>query len=332
MVVAFKDRNKLVFEAMVLHITNGDSVVHGFREAALRGDYLSWADLLYEGPVSRATLDELSPILARFLADVGWAGYDEALARFSARNQTLKSFPKYDEVVLWFEHDLTDQLQLIQLLHWFGSQELNKTRLSLVSIDAFPGVTPFYGLGQLTGKQLAELLPRRRPVTEQQLSLAHDAWEGFCAPEPVALLNLIARDLSALGFLKDALLRFLEEYPSLSNGLSRTERQILFAAASGRQRRIDIYQGSQEAEKARFMGDWSVWLRLDWLAAGSAPALERLAGDSYQISYNGRIALEYKTDWIQSRGGTDVWLGGVHLQGKTDLWRWDERNCKLSRS
>jgi hypothetical protein len=317
---------------MVLHITNGDSVVHGFREAALRGDDLSWGDLLYEGPVSCATLDELSPIRARFLADVGWEGYDEALARFSARNQTLKSFPKYDEVVLWFEHDLTDQLQLIQLLHWFASQELNKTRLSLISIDAFPGVTRFFGLGQLTGNQLTELFPQRRPVTEHQLSLAHDAWEAFCAPEPVALLNLIARDLSVLGFLKGALLRLLEEYPSLSNGLSRTERQILVAAALGRQRRMDIYQRSQEAEKAPFMGDWSVWLRLDRLAAGSAPALEQLAGNCYQISDNGRSALESKTDWIESRGGADVWLGGVHLLGKTDLWRWDERNGKLSRS
>ncbi|MGH9377240.1 MAG: DUF1835 domain-containing protein [Terriglobia bacterium] len=317
---------------MVLHITNGDSVIHGFREAALIGDYLSWADLLYEGPVSRANLDGLSPIRARFLVNAGWSGYDEALALFSARNQTLKSFPKYDEVVLWFEHDLTDQLQLIQILHWFRSQELNKTRLSLVCIDAFPGVTPFHGLGQLTGKQLAELFPHRTPVTEQQLSLAHDAWEAFCAPEPIALLNLITRDLSALSFLKDALRRFLEEYPSLSNGLSRTERQILFAAASGRQRRIDIYQASQEAEKARFMGDLSVWLRLDRLAAGPAPALERSAGDSYQISYEGRSVLEYKTDWVQSQGGIDVWLGGVRLQGETNLWRWDEKRRKLSRS
>lgn len=315
---------------MFLSITNGDSVIHGFREAALEGDYLSWADLLYEGPVSRATLEELSPIRARFLADVGWATYDEALARFSARNQILKSFRKYTEVVLWFEHDLTDQLQLIQILHWFGSQDLKETRLSLVSINAFPGVTPFYGLGQLTGKQLSELFPHRRPVTEEQLSLGRDAWEAFCAPEPAALLNLLTRDLSALGFLKDALRRLLEEYPSLSNGLSRTERQILFAVAAGAQRRVDIYQASQKAEKARFMGDSSVWLRLDRLAASPAPALERLAGDSYQINHNGRSLLEYKTDWIQSRGGIDVWLGGVHLQGKSDLWRWDERNCKLS--
>lgn len=316
---------------MFLHVTNGDSVVCGFREAELEGDYLSWTDLLYEGPIPRTTLDELSPIRARFLADVGWVSYEQALGHFSARNETLKSFPKYDEIVLWFEHDMADQLQLIQIFHWFKRQRLDKTRLSLVSVDAFPGVTPFYGLGQLTGKQLAELFPQRKAVTEQQLATGYEAWEAFCAPEPIALLNLVSRDLSALRFLKNALRRFLEEYPSLSNGLSRTERQILFAAAAGRRKRVEIYQAAKEKEEAPFMGDLSVWLRLDRLTAGPAPALQRSTENSYQISYSGRNFLENRADWIQNRDGIDVWLGGVHLRGKTDLWRRDEASCNLSR-
>ncbi len=100
-------------------------------------------------------------------------------------------------------------------------------------------------------------------MSAQQLSISRVAWQAFCTPEPSALLDLLNLDLSALPFLGQALRRFLEESPSVHNGLSRTEQQILPAAASGKQRWADIYLASQEAEDARFMGDWSVRLRLD---------------------------------------------------------------------
>ncbi len=36
----------------MLHITNGESVIHSFAAARLEGAYLSWLDVLYEGPQS----------------------------------------------------------------------------------------------------------------------------------------------------------------------------------------------------------------------------------------------------------------------------------------
>lgn len=314
---------------MILHITNGECVVHSFRDTRLEGDYLSWTDLLYEGPVPQPMLDELAPIRAHFIADVGWEGYQEALARLSSRNDKLKSFRRYDEVVLWFEHDLTDQLQLIQVLDWFQGRELGPTGLSLININTYPGIASFHGLGQLTGQQLLQLLPTRKAVNLQQLSIGRDAWQAFCAPEPSALLSLLGRDLSALPFLTQALCRFLEEYPSVHNGLSRTEQQILLAAVAGRQMERDIYVGLQEGEDARFMGDRSVWLRVDRLAAGPTPALEASRSGTYLITDQGRSLVDGKVDWIKHRGGIDLWLGGVHLQGKEGLWRWDPQRQTL---
>ena len=71
----------------------------------------------------------------------------------------LEDFRKFEEVVLWFEHDLYDQLQLIQLLDWFSHQEMGKIRLSIVQINSHAGVKDFQGLGQLSGSQLARLFP-----------------------------------------------------------------------------------------------------------------------------------------------------------------------------
>ncbi len=318
--------------APLLHITNGDSVIFGFREAGLEGDYLSWLDLLYEGPVPSVSFDELSSIRSRHIADLAWATYETAKAQFAARDQKLKSFRSYKEVILWFEHDLTDQLQLIQLLDWFAGQDLSDTRLSLININAYPGVVPFYGLGMLNGQQLLKLLPDRKTVTPQQFSSGRAAWKMFCAAEPSLLLALIKADLPGLPFLKSAVLRFLEEYPSAHNGLSRTEQQILLAVADGKKERGEMFLATQERESTPFMGDSSTYLRLDRLAAGHKPALEKSAVGTYSITQFGRGLLASKADWIR-HNGIDLWFGGVHLQSdrhtKDSPWRWDREQQTL---
>ena len=43
----------------------------------------------------------------------------------------------YDELVLWFEHDLFDQLNLIQLLSHLGMRPSKP--VTMVQIDSYPG-------------------------------------------------------------------------------------------------------------------------------------------------------------------------------------------------
>src|SRR4029077_4661912 len=124
----------------MLHITNGDSVVGTFRQVKFPGAYLSWRDVLHDGPVPQTeTLTELSDVRARALAGFGWGSYEKIRADFTARDQALENFLKHEEVVLWFEHDLFDQLQLIQLLDWFDQQDLGGVKLGLIQIDSYPG-------------------------------------------------------------------------------------------------------------------------------------------------------------------------------------------------
>src|SRR6185436_13809586 len=104
----------------MLHITNGDSVLAGFREGSIPGTYLPWRDVLHDGAVPQtSTLEALSEIRAGVLAGPGLPD-EELRASFAERDRTLAAFRDHDEVVLWFEHDLYDQLQLLQLLDWFS--------------------------------------------------------------------------------------------------------------------------------------------------------------------------------------------------------------------
>ncbi|MFN2461201.1 MAG: hypothetical protein ABR591_11005 [Candidatus Velthaea sp.] len=306
----------------MLHITNGDSVIDAFRDAGMPGRYLSWLDALHDGPVPETrTLEELSDVRAHALSGFGWDTYDAIRRRFAERDAVLAACEPDDEVVLWFEHDLFDQLQLLQLLDWFAGRGRGSVHLSVVQIDAFPGVEPFYGLGQLDGEQLAALLPRRREVTAEQLTSGSAAWRAFRAADPTGLIEWTRRDSAGLPFLRAALRRLLEEYPWTTDGLGRNQRQILIAAASGHTSKRDMYEAARESEACPW-GDASVYLRIDELADARERALQRRNGDSFDLTDTGRGLLAGTHDWI-ALNGIERWIGGVHLTGEASPWRWD---------
>jgi hypothetical protein len=328
----------------MLHITNGDSTAISLRRSGIPGVFLAWRDVLHDGPVPAAlSLQELSEVRARFLAERGWSSYEDALEEFRARDGILERFRNEREVVLWFEHDLYDQLQLLQILDWLAGQERGKTILSLIAIDSFPDRASFHGLGELTPAQLSSLFPKKRPITPAMLTLAHEAWDAFCSPDPSAIERVLARDTSALPFLAGALKRHLQEFPSVTSGLSRTERQLLETLATGPMPPIPLFVAAQRKEEAPFIGDWSFWQFVYDLSQGPTPLVVRQDGGAFVLpvfssstagqtafleqelvlTEQGRSILSGQGDWLRLHG-IDRWLGGVHLSGHEPAWRWDQ--------
>jgi hypothetical protein len=331
----------------MLHITNGDSAGGTLQETGLPGDILTWRDILHEGPTPAGlTLEQMSQVRAQFLADHVLGTYEDVLADFIRRDSILTQFAAHKEVVLWFEHDLYDQLQLIQLLDWFSRHDHRATTTSLICVNTFPGIANFTGLGQLNASQLRSLYETRRALTESELTLGSEAWKAYCSPDPKALEAFLQKDTSALPFLKAALQRHLEQFPALQGGLSRTEHQILEVVASGAHTPLEIFLATQEKEESPFLGDTPFWFYLSNLCAGEKPFLTRgdggtfalPAGDPYDLAFReqllvltdeGRKALSGQTDWITTNRGIDRWLGGVHLQGQDAAWRWDAQRATL---
>jgi hypothetical protein len=316
----------------VLHITNGDSVTTTFRQVRFPGVYLAWKDALHDGPVPQTeTLSALSDIRAQALAGFGSSDYEKVRADFTNRDKMLEDFRKHQDVILWFEHDLYDQLQLIQLLDWFGRQDMSGVNLDIIQINAHAGVKPFHGLGQLSGTQLARLFPMRKRVMPEQTAIATDAWQAFRNPDPTDLLEFLQPKYSEMPFLSAALLRFFEEYPWTTDGLSRNERQILQAVAAGKRKKQEIYMESRKQEDVPW-GDMSVYLRIGWLTVGPNPALLEAQKNEFTITDAGRELLEGKADWIKLQGNVDRWLGGVHLTGAQAKWRWSPTQKTLAAS
>ncbi len=245
----------------MLHITNGDSAAETIKDAVFSGQILAWRDVLHEGPVpNNLSLANLSQIRAEFIAAQGWGNRREIAQSFAERDQIISRFQEHDEVVLWFEHDLYDQLQLIQILAWFAACDLLiPTKLKLICIGEYPGVQSFFGLGQLNSDQLAALYPQRKLLTRAQIKSGLTAWQAFTASDPTEITTLLAGDTSALPFLKNALRRHLQQFPSSGNGLGRSEQQILAAIAAGNHTPAEIFHADQALEEAVFMGDSTFW-------------------------------------------------------------------------
>src|SRR5947207_1964754 len=143
-------------EHRMLHITNGDSAALPIDQSGIGGEVLTWQDVLHEGPaLIGLSAADLREVRAGFVAACGWSACAQALAGFARRDATLeRALAGNDEVVLWFEHDLYDQLQLIQVLDRIAVSD-TQARCSLICVGAFPGIEPFYGLGQLDAGQMA---------------------------------------------------------------------------------------------------------------------------------------------------------------------------------
>jgi len=305
----------------VLHVTNGTSV--SLSESGLAGEVLAWVDALHEGPVPAGLgPDELRRIRGLFLDSEG-PGETSAMAELERRDRALERFAQHEEVVLWFEHDLYDQLQLIQILDRLRQRAVlepaSATRLSLICIDQY--------LGQLTGPQLAALWPERRPVTPGELDQAAAAWQAFRSPDPMDIERLLRRDTSALPFLAAAMGRHLQQFPSVENGLGRTERQILELVRAGTRSFDGLFAADQRLEETIFMGDGFYRRYLCGLTECRHPLLRIEDGD-YQLTETGDEMLEGRTDHVH-RNGVNRWLGGVHLNGREVLWRWDQRARRL---
>jgi hypothetical protein len=324
----------------LLHIVNGHSLSKRL-PGVLPGRFLVYADCLHDGPVPAfLSGEELRRVRAQWLAGADPSRFGEILESLREVDRELDGSAAREEVVLWYEHDLFDQLLLIRLLEHLSRLAPGATRLSLVSIDSHPGVEHFKGMGQLTTAQLVALWEERRPVGPSQIELAVRAWQAFRADTPAALEQLLGGDASALPFLASALRRLLEEYPSVTSGLPRSEREILRCLSSRPLPLEQLFAAVHAGERSYFLADLSFRDRLRDLASGAAPLIELrdaalesdlpLSHGTASLTRHGSRVLAGEADWLAD-GAFNRWIGGVHLH-RGSMWRRDESAGTIRRA
>ena len=173
----------------MIHFTNGSSVADALVAGGVPGRVVACADPLHDGPclpgLSRAAVERRR---ARGFSPAAKAStFDEVRRDFELRDAAIDEAARADEVVLWFEHDLFDQLNLIWLLDALAGAGTPERRVRLVVIGEHPEVAPFHGLGQLSPAQLLALFPDRQPLTTRGRRRGAGRVADVCAPDPRAL-------------------------------------------------------------------------------------------------------------------------------------------------
>lgn len=319
-----------------LHLTNGTAIIPAMREAGVIGVIVPWEDVLHEGPVPEglgpaALLDRR----AEFLAGCGWAPFETIRRSLAERDTALEQATrgatasppgtKVDEIVLWLEHDLFDQLHRLQIL---DRVPLDGTpRITAVPDDDYLGLQP--------PERFRELFGLRREVTSAERIAARDGWAAFRSIDPSRVLEVLPR-VTVLRHLEAAFRRHLEQFPSVENGLSRTERQALETIDAGITLVRDVFVESHiKREEAFFMGDSTFLAHVGTLLRPPQPLIATERGardlrldDRVTLTDAGRAVLEGRADRVRLCG-IDRWLGGVQLAGTGPVWRWDAERQRL---
>ena len=319
-----------------LNITNGDVAVGSLSDAGIEGKIIAWRDVLHEGPVdSSLPLDELSRQRARFIAGNNWDDFAHVSGDFVERDRMIQHLDYFDEVVLWFEDDLYDQLQLIQLLDFFSNGTAQSKRISLIVVDGY--------IPPLSADDLRRLDDERPAVTREQLELAKRAWKAFGSSDPTSIEKILRESSSALPYLARALTRQLEEFPSTVNGLSRSEREALTAINEGHVTPVAAFLEVAKKQESIFLGDLVFYSYLERLSGKEHPLITWRDGSpviaptaaeardfvngELQLTQLGGDVLAGKKDW-QSINTQTRWLGGVEIKPESS-WRWDPATRRL---
>lgn len=324
----------------VLVITNGDSAVARLEEAGVAGRILPWRDVLHDGPVpAMSGLERLSAIRAAFISSDLGLGAEEVATEFRARDAAIRRHAGFGRIEIWLEHDLYDQLQLLQILDFFRA-ERRLEGLYLVQADDY--------LGLQQPDAMRRLADDASPVTAAQQRLAGEAWEAFTAPTPHRLADLATSDTSALPHLGPALTRLLAELPDPLRGLTLTEERALAHLAREETTTGELFRRVTAQDEAQFLGDASFFRRLDGLAFGERPLIEGLPGSSQdycgsravpdhgyaefararlRLTRTGRAVLAGRIDHrVANRA--DHWVGGTHISPAA-LIRYDRAEGRL---
>jgi len=267
-----------------LHITSGDCAGGSLSKSGLPGEVFVWHDILYDGPRSPGWPDEATlNARAQFLEHVTAGGLTRERVLETLRHQyhKLVEARACERIVLWFDACLFDQSMLAHILTCLLDQGIRG--VELLCVDAFPGIVPFHGLGQLKPDQLTSLYDRRRPVTDAQFGFATLADRAF-ATQDSALLSGLAQETEApLPWIPAAVTRWLQERPDPATGLGRLERLALEAIRAGCETPGAIFRAVAAADTPpQFWGDTMLWAKINALA-DRKPSLVRIEGPAKRL-------------------------------------------------
>lgn len=207
-----------------LHITNGSSLTNYLNELDFSGDFLTWHEMLCEGPTNRLiNSDEFLNSRKSFLNKF----YDIEIDEYEYKNELEKlSEPnKYSEIILWFEYDLFCHINMLAVINLIQQKKINLP-LYLVCSGRIEDEKNLKGLSELTPEQIDKHYKNKILLSNKELDIATSVWQIYCGKDHNLLKPYITKK-SSFEYLGCCLKAHLKRFPDSKSGLNDLEHNIL---------------------------------------------------------------------------------------------------------
>ena len=208
----------------LLHITNGSSLTNYLKELDVEGVYLTWGEMLCEGPTV-AGIDSEAFFNCRksFLHDT----YDIEIDENEYREELnkLNNPEQYSKIILWFEYDLFCHINMIAVISLLHQREINLP-LYLVCSGRVEGEKSLKGLAELSPEQILNHYHNKVKLNDDDKDLAIALWRTYCGRDHNIFKPYIVKN-SSFPYLSNCLKAHLKRFPDSKNGLNTLEKNIL---------------------------------------------------------------------------------------------------------
>ncbi len=210
-----------------LHITNGDSFTQKLKTLKLKGDIITWREMLCEGKTETNVGSE-SFWKTRF--DFLHKNYKVSKSWFVEKTlkeyRSLCNHKQQDQIILWFEYDLFCQINMLAVLSWLKKHR-RYAEIYLVCSGDEDDTNRLYGLSELNDEQILHSYKNKIKLSQNDIEYADYVWQLYCSDNPIRLENLIDFDNYQFDYLSDAIKVHLKRFPTIKNGLNELENRVL---------------------------------------------------------------------------------------------------------
>ena len=208
----------------VLHITNGNNLTDYLNELKIEGDFLTWQEMLCEGPtIEQINSEEFYNLRKEFLLKF----YDIEINEEEFRQEldVLNHTDQFAEIVLWFEYDLFCHINMIGVISMLRQKKVN-VPLYLVCSGRVKGAKEFKALAELSPEQLHNHYENKIKLSDEDINLMSSLWRIYCSNDHNLFKPFIVQK-SSFPYLSNCLKAHLQRFPDSETGLSTLELHTL---------------------------------------------------------------------------------------------------------
>ncbi|MBC2606814.1 hypothetical protein [Pelagicoccus albus] len=324
----------------MLIFTNDVATANALERADARVKAIAWQDPLTFGRlVSGNDLDAFASARSFAYAASHWDEDNVVEEDFKLRHADLQQgFASEDKVYLLFGGSLADQFGLSQILGWLSERPIaEQAKGHLVQVDG--------DLSVFSEGALLEIVKTAERIPANMHAVYAITWDAIAGCDPKQVEDAMDRARSAeLSSLATALERWLQELPSLENGLSISQMQVLDAVRLGIRDPRSLRSEVERTEKNVFRIDWEFWQILDALCSEPEPLLSLESGAAFlcpprdlafeafeaqrlDLTERGLAVLEGRSNYL-SGSFPERWWGGTKIDAESPFF-WDYATRKV---